>query len=163
MRQPEHTPRRDAAPRRESSAGTAHRNVESFDTSRHRRDDDRTNVEAGTQGDTGARRLASASFGAALSGPDERGAHSNPNGRAVYADAFPDLVAPTVASASAFSSLPPLLPPSAPDVAAPAVAAALARQGALSEALSPDEDLDALADKIKLILDEQARRHGIDV
>jgi len=37
-----------------------------------------------------------------------------------------------------------------------------ARQGALEEA-RPSEDLDALAAKIKFILDEQARRHGIDV
>jgi hypothetical protein len=42
------------------------------------------------------------------------------------------------------------------------LASEIARQGARKEAESP-EDLDALAAKIKFILDEQARRHGIDV
>lgn len=42
------------------------------------------------------------------------------------------------------------------------LAAETARQGAREEA-NTTEDLDALAAKIKLILDEQARRHGIDV
>ena len=42
------------------------------------------------------------------------------------------------------------------------LASEIARQDAREEAHSP-EDLDALAAKIKLILDEEARRHGIDV
>lgn len=59
--------------------------------------------------------------------------------------------------------LPPLLP--APQVGMPVLPMALetAREGARAEALAAEEDLDALAAKIKLILDEQARRHGIDV
>ncbi len=63
-------------------------------------------------------------------------------------------------------SLPPLSPLTpAPQTAASGVlplASETARQGAREEA-TPAEDLDALAAKIKFILDEQARRHGIDV
>ena len=58
----------------------------------------------------------------------------------------------------------PWLVPS-PTVGTPSlsVASATVRQGAWSEAFAGEEDLDALAAKIKLILDEEARRHGIDV
>jgi hypothetical protein len=66
--------------------------------------------------------------------------------------------------------LPPLIPPYAVDGPVLPVAVATARQGARVEAKAASElsepspeDLDALAEKIKLILDEQARRHGIDV
>ena len=60
-------------------------------------------------------------------------------------------------------SLPPLLP--SPLVGMPIlpIALAAAREGARDESLESAEDLDALAAKIKFILDEQARRHGIDV
>jgi hypothetical protein len=60
-------------------------------------------------------------------------------------------------------SLPPLLP--SPLVGMPIlpIALATAREGARDESLESAEDLDALAAKIKFILDEQARRHGIDV
>lgn len=58
--------------------------------------------------------------------------------------------------------MPPLIP--APTVDPPTLpfAAIAAQQGAGAEALA-DEDLEALAAKIKRILDEEARRHGIDV
>jgi hypothetical protein len=66
--------------------------------------------------------------------------------------------------------LPPLLPAHVTTEAVLPVAVATARQGARVEAQRAaqlDEptadDLDALAEKFKLILDEQARRHGIDV
>ncbi|MCA1567698.1 MAG: hypothetical protein LC803_19045 [Acidobacteria bacterium] len=60
-------------------------------------------------------------------------------------------------------SLPPLLP--SPSVGMPIlpIALATAREGAREESRESAEDLDALAAKIKFILDEQARRHGIDV
>jgi hypothetical protein len=66
--------------------------------------------------------------------------------------------------------LPPLLSAQQTPEAVLPLAVATARQGARVEAHASaqlDEptasDLDALAEKIKLILDEQARRHGIDV
>jgi hypothetical protein len=66
--------------------------------------------------------------------------------------------------------LPPLLPAQATTEAVLPVAVAATRQGARAEAQgaarleeSTTGDLDLLAEKIKLILDEQARRHGIDV
>jgi hypothetical protein len=43
------------------------------------------------------------------------------------------------------------------------VAAATARQGARAEAAIAEDDLSVLAARIKRILDEEARRHGIDV
>ncbi len=67
------------------------------------------------------------------------------------------------ALAPSLPALSPLTP--APQPAASGVlplASDLARQGAREEA-TPTEDLDALAARIKFILDEQARRHGIDV
>jgi hypothetical protein len=58
--------------------------------------------------------------------------------------------------------LPDLLPRQR--VAAPLpVAAATARRGAREEAMMVMDDLEVLAAKIKQILDDQARRHGIDV
>jgi hypothetical protein len=47
---------------------------------------------------------------------------------------------------------------------APPVATTTARQGARQEeATAADDNHDVLAAKIKRILDEEARRHGIDV
>ena len=61
------------------------------------------------------------------------------------------------------SSLPPLLPAS-PGSAVLPVAAETARQGALRDEVNAQEkDLGLLAAQIKRILDEEARRHGIDV
>ena len=59
--------------------------------------------------------------------------------------------------------LPPLIPPQMVGMPLLPIAAVTARQGARAEAEEAEEDLDVLAAKIKLILDEQARRHGIDV
>ena len=58
--------------------------------------------------------------------------------------------------------LPPLIPPQMVGMPVLPVAAATARRGARAEETA-DEDLDLLADRIKRILDEEARRHGIDV
>jgi hypothetical protein len=73
-------------------------------------------------------------------------------------------------SKSSAPIIPPNVTPSLPDLLPPRVgaqplpvAAATARQGAREEAMMATDDLDALANKIKHILDEQARRHGIDV
>ena len=67
-----------------------------------------------------------------------------------------------IAPPSLVTQLPPLIPPQATGRPIPALAAATARLGAQAEAVA-DEDLDLLATKIKHILDEEARRHGIDV
>lgn len=67
------------------------------------------------------------------------------------------------ASPVVVQSLPPLLPPPLKGMPVLPIALATAREGAREESRETAEDLDALAAKIKLILDEQARRHGIDV
>jgi len=59
--------------------------------------------------------------------------------------------------------LPPLTLPPKQGAPGLAVAAAMAWAGAQAEAGVPDDDLDVLAAKIKRILDEEARRYGIDV
>lgn len=59
--------------------------------------------------------------------------------------------------------LPPLIPPQVVGQPVQPVAAATARQGALAEATAAEDDLSLLAAKIKRILDEEARRHGIEV
>jgi hypothetical protein len=59
--------------------------------------------------------------------------------------------------------IPSLLPPRRAGVQPLPAAAATARQGADDGAMMATDDLDVLAAKIKQILDEQARRHGIDV
>jgi hypothetical protein len=69
----------------------------------------------------------------------------------------------SVVSPNPTPSLPSLLPPQGVGMRTLPVAATTARQAAREEAALGTDDLDALADKIKLILDEQARRHGIDV
>lgn len=60
-------------------------------------------------------------------------------------------------------SLPDLLPRQRTGAPPLPVAAATARRGAREEVMMATDDLDVLAAKIKQILDEQARRHGIDV
>jgi hypothetical protein len=67
-----------------------------------------------------------------------------------------------IAPPSLAESLPPLAPQQTETIRVLPLASETARRGARDEAAAP-EDLDALAAKIKLILDEQARRHGIDV
>jgi len=59
--------------------------------------------------------------------------------------------------------LPALLPMKSLGKPAPPIASRLAIRGAQAEAAVSDDDLSALADKIKRILDGQARRHGISV
>ena len=59
-------------------------------------------------------------------------------------------------------TLPPLRPPGPGAVAMP-VAAAAARRSALREEGAVVEDLDELAGKLRRLLEEEARRHGIDI
>jgi hypothetical protein len=56
-----------------------------------------------------------------------------------------------------------LLPPQDNSESAPALAAIIARQHARREAAASEDDLAGLAENIKRILAEEARRHGIDV
>lgn len=72
---------------------------------------------------------------------------------------LPEPIAPPAVA----ESLPPLIPGDILGGPVLPLAAQTVRQGARVEATAGVEDLDALAAKIKLILDEQARRHGIDV
>jgi hypothetical protein len=59
---------------------------------------------------------------------------------------------------------PTLLPPRAPfDAPTPLASAALRHEALRDEAELVQEDLDSLADKMKRILDEEARRYGIQV
>jgi hypothetical protein len=60
-------------------------------------------------------------------------------------------------------TLPALLPAKSARRPAPPLASFLAVQEARAEAAVTVNDLSALADKIKRILDDQARRHGISV
>jgi hypothetical protein len=62
-----------------------------------------------------------------------------------------------------YSSLPALSAPRENQQEPLPVAAAISRSGARVEAAIGYEDLDELAVRVKLILDEQARRHGIEV
>jgi hypothetical protein len=58
--------------------------------------------------------------------------------------------------------LQPLIPPRTPEADPQPVATITAERGAAAELAQP-EDLDELAGKIKRILDEEARRYGIEV
>jgi hypothetical protein len=66
-----------------------------------------------------------------------------------------------IAPPSVVAELPPLLAPQAGD-ASPSVTTAQIQPTARQEAI-PEEDLGGLASKIKRILDEEARRYGINV
>ena len=68
-----------------------------------------------------------------------------------------------IAPPAAAPSLPHLLPPQGSYESAPALAAIITRQRARQEAAMSEDDLAGLAENIKRILDEEARRHGIDV
>lgn len=69
-----------------------------------------------------------------------------------------------IAPPRAALSLPDLLPPQRTEMPSLPVASASARLGAKLEAEAEmSDDLNILAAKVKRILDEQARRHGIDV
>ncbi|HEV7377136.1 MAG TPA: hypothetical protein VGN95_20635 [Pyrinomonadaceae bacterium] len=105
----------------------------------------RTEGQAGMSRDTD---LASGDVALAIR---ESGATSGPTFFEPYAATF---AAPV---------LPPLVTPQSNETSELPVAVAVARAGERVESLPDGEDLDALAEKIKLILDEQARRHGIDV
>jgi hypothetical protein len=69
-----------------------------------------------------------------------------------------------LAPATLSPSLPPLLPAASPGSPALPMAAATSRYGAWrGEVDAPEKDLNLLAAQMKRILDEEARRHGIDV
>jgi hypothetical protein len=69
-----------------------------------------------------------------------------------------------LAPATLSPSLPPLLPPASAGSPALPMAAATSRYGAWrGEVEAPEKDLSLLAAQMKRILDEEARRHGIDV
>lgn len=76
---------------------------------------------------------------------------------------LPAQIAPTIG----MSSLPPMLPPQMVHLPIPSVANAMIRQEAKEakqeETATTEDDLNVLAAKIKRILDEEARRYGIDV
>lgn len=86
----------------------------------------------------------------------------SPSGNGETAEALAGALSPN-SSAALAPELPPMLPPSDIGVPILPLAASSAQHGARGEAVAIEDDLDALAAKIKLILDEQARRYGIDV
>jgi hypothetical protein len=67
-----------------------------------------------------------------------------------------------IAPPAVATSLPPLVSPQVADKP-PSPAAILLGAARNEEAAATEDDLSALAAKIKRILDEEARRHGIDV
>lgn len=69
----------------------------------------------------------------------------------------------TIAPPALTSTLPPLHPITSPGAAARPLAADAARQAAWRDEVAQERDLSFLAAQIKRILDEEARRHGIDV
>ncbi len=62
-----------------------------------------------------------------------------------------------------YPDLPPLVPPQSVGKPVLPVAAEIAHQEAWSEAVTAEDGLEVLAEKVKRILEEEARRHGIDV
>ena len=68
-----------------------------------------------------------------------------------------------IAPPGAAPSLPHMLPPQGSYESAPGLAAIITRQRVRQEAATSEDDLAGLAENIKRILDEEARRHGIDV
>jgi hypothetical protein len=91
-----------------------------------------------------------------------------PGGRVPSSLAVPqpeEIPAPAepIAPPAAASSLPALVPAQKVREAAFPLAGIMAQLGSRGEAAAKEDDLDLLAAKLKRILDEQARRHGIDV
>lgn len=78
------------------------------------------------------------------------------------ADAVEYTVPVHIAPPAIAQALPQLLPQTARQIS-PAVASNLAQHGAEREAIAGDVDLARLAANVKRILDEEARRYGIDV
>jgi hypothetical protein len=68
-----------------------------------------------------------------------------------------------IAPPTVVPSLSRLLPPQGSYESVPALAAMINRQQAKQEATTREDDLAGLAENIKRILDEEARRHGIDI
>jgi hypothetical protein len=134
-------------------------------------------VRAGASGREGFEGLAPTSLGGSRPFTDPVGSPSQ--AEKIFArlrEAAPELAAgvslpidevpvPTaeIAPPAIAERLPPLALPVEEGTPSPAVAATMAWAGAQAEAAVPDDDLDLLAAKIKRILDEEARRYGIDV
>ena len=120
-----------------------------------------------------AKALASAppEMGAGLAPPSSRWLETAAIPKTMPAPTAPAAAQPAAAQPSAPQPLapaPPSLPPLAPAQQREALAfpagAITVLQGARQEsALTEPEDLGALAEKIRRILEEEARRHGIDV
>ena len=79
-----------------------------------------------------------------------------------HADGVEQTVPVHIAPPTIAQALPQLLPQTAREIS-PAVAVNLAQHGAEREAIEAGVDLAQLAANVKRILDEEARRYGIDV
>lgn len=95
-------------------------------------------------------------------GPDEGGATQR-NGRLEADDGQVVSVVSRFAPPQMADTLPPLRPPAGPGITAMPAAAAAARRSARREEESAVDDLDELAGKLRRILEEESRRHGIDI
>jgi hypothetical protein len=95
-------------------------------------------------------------------GPDEGGA-TRRDGRLEADDGQAVHVVSRFAPPQLADTLPPLRPPAGPGLAAMPTASAAARRSAQREAEAAEDDLDELAGKLRKLLEEEARRHGIDV
>lgn len=104
---------------------------------------------------------------APASAPPQMGAGSAPSSRWLETVAIPKTM-PTPTALQPLAPAPPSLPPLAPAqqreaLAFPAGAITMLQGARQENALTEPEDLGALAEKIRRILEEEARRHGIDV
>lgn len=95
-------------------------------------------------------------------GPDEGGAVQR-NGRLEADDGEIVSVVSRFAPPRMADTLPPLRPPAGPGMTAMPAAAAAARRSARREEDTAVDDLDELAGKLRRILEEESRRHGIDI
>jgi hypothetical protein len=76
---------------------------------------------------------------------------------------FPDSILAGAETIPLAPNLPALLVPQSSRQPEPTVAAAMVRQSVREEEIHRQESPEALAEKIRRILQEEARRHGIDV
>ena len=95
-------------------------------------------------------------------GPDVDGA-SHRNGRLEADNGEVVSVVNRFAPPQMADTLPPLRPPVGLGSVAMPVAAAAVRRSAQREAAAVEDDLDELAGKLRRILEEESRRHGIDI
>ena len=125
--------------------------------------------KTGTQQQHLGLRSEPASFPGQLSFTTHEELHHSPGSQAMVTGRIPgvgrELEAPArIAPPGMAPSLPPLLPSQVVDVPSTPVAAVSALHGAQQEETTGvGDDLSELAAKIKRIMDEEARRYGIDV